>query len=564
MAYQALYRKWRPLSFDEIIGQNHIILPIRNQIVNNSIGHAYLFSGTRGTGKTTTAKVFARAVNCLNNIDGNPCNECENCLSILDDQFIDVIEMDAASNNSVDDIRDLREHVKFAPSKGKYKVYIIDEVHMLSQGAFNALLKTLEEPPEYVLFILATTESHKIPATILSRCQRFDFKRISYDDLLFRLKFICDQMGVNYEDEALRLIIEKSDGAARDSISSLDQCLSVGNNRLHVEDVIELLGFVENTEILKLIENLVNLDANALFLQVDEIIKNGKDLNQFINSIIKIYRDLLVVITVGENYKLLIDASGEYIETLKSLSQAFTQTEITRGLNLFIELSKGIKYSQNKRILFEATLVKIMNIKSDNTIEGLIERVRRLESLIESGNIPSRRILAETLPKESVAPVHSHSHPNPTREARLPADSREDVKKQDAKPAAESSNDIESFVEFTEGDLEMEGIQAVWNEFIGTIRVEKKGIMHVFDNAVPLTISGNRITIGIAPENKLFMAMIQNPVNVKYLEHLMAKLVKKMVSVQFEIMEDTKKEAQDPESQVRDYFKEYKDVLEIK
>lgn len=216
MSYQALYRQWRPQDFEEIIGQNHIVIPLKNQIMSNTYGHAYIFSGTRGTGKTSTAKIFARAVNCLNNTDGNPCNQCENCLSILEDQFIDVVEMDAASNNSVDDIRELREHIKFAPSKGKYKVYIIDEVHMLSQGAFNALLKTLEEPPEYVLFILATTELHKIPATILSRCQRFDFKRVSFEEILMRLEHICKQLNISYEVEALKLIIQKSDGAVRD------------------------------------------------------------------------------------------------------------------------------------------------------------------------------------------------------------------------------------------------------------------------------------------------------------------------------------------------------------
>ena len=227
MSYQALYRQWRPIDFDEIIGQDHITTPLKNQILSKSYGHAYIFSGTRGTGKTSTAKILARAVNCLNNTDGNPCNKCENCLSILDDQFIDVVEMDAASNNSVDDIRELREHIKFTPSKGLFKVYIIDEVHMLSQGAFNALLKTLEEPPEYVLFILATTELHKIPATILSRCQRFDFKRVSYDQILMRLEHICKKMDVSYDVEALKLIIQKSDGAVRDTLSSLDQCLSM-------------------------------------------------------------------------------------------------------------------------------------------------------------------------------------------------------------------------------------------------------------------------------------------------------------------------------------------------
>lgn len=559
MAYQALYRKWRPLNFDEIIGQNHIILPIRNQIVNNSIGHAYLFSGTRGTGKTTTAKVFARAVNCLNNVDGNPCNTCENCKSILDEQFIDVVEMDAASNNSVDDIRELREHVKFAPSKGKYKVYIIDEVHMLSQGAFNALLKTLEEPPEYVLFILATTESHKIPATILSRCQRFDFKRVSYDDLLYRLKYICEMMSVQYDIEALKLIIEKSDGAVRDSISSLDQCLSVGTDKLSVEEVVDLLGLVENTEILKLIKNLIQQDANEIFMQVDEILKNGKDLNQFINAIIEVYRDLLVVLSVKENYQLLINASNEYMDTLRDLSKQFTHIEISRALNLFIDLSKSIKYSQNKRILFEATLVKIMNVKADQTIEGLLERISRLEKIVyEGGGVPvrSEAVQRPTSRPMSQSPERSHIQ-------------RESVVASPQVKANEANNDkvesdIETFIEFTESEIDFDAVLKVWELFKENIRTEKKGIMHVFEDATPLTLNGNRITIGIAPVNKLFMNIVQNASNLKYLENLMSRLLKKLVALQFEIKEEAYKEAQNPEEQVKDYFKDYKDVLEIK
>lgn len=559
MAYQALYRKWRPLNFDEIIGQNHIILPIRNQIVNNSIGHAYLFSGTRGTGKTTTAKVFARAVNCLNNVDGNPCNTCENCKSILDEQFIDVVEMDAASNNSVDDIRELREHVKFAPSKGKFKVYIIDEVHMLSQGAFNALLKTLEEPPEYVLFILATTESHKIPATILSRCQRFDFKRVSYDDLLYRLKYICEMMSVQYDIEALKLIIEKSDGAVRDSISSLDQCLSVGTDKLSVEEVVDLLGLVENTEILKLIKNLIQQDANEIFMQVDEILKNGKDLNQFINAIIEVYRDLLVVLSVKENYQLLINASNEYMDTLRDLSKQFTHIEISRALNLFIDLSKSIKYSQNKRILFEATLVKIMNVKADQTIEGLLERINRLEKIVyEGGGVPvrSEAVQRPTSRPMSQSPERSHIQ-------------RESVVASPQVKANEANNDkvesdIETFIEFTESEIDFDAVLKVWELFKENIRTEKKGIMHVFEDATPLTLNGNRITIGIAPVNKLFMNIVQNASNLKYLENLMSRLLKKLVALQFEIKEEAYKEAQNPEEQVKDYFKDYKDVLEIK
>jgi len=232
MAYQALYRKWSPLTFDDVIGQSHITQTLVNEIVHNRIAHAYLFCGTRGTGKTSTAKIFSRAINCLNNHNGNPCNECEICKGILDGSNMDVVEIDAASNNGVDNIREIRDEVAYAPSKSKYKVYIIDEVHMLSSGAFNALLKTLEEPPSHVIFILATTESHKIPATILSRCQRFDFKRISTDDVVNRLKQIIQKDHINIDDKGLRLIARVSDGSMRDALSILDQCIAFGEQTI--------------------------------------------------------------------------------------------------------------------------------------------------------------------------------------------------------------------------------------------------------------------------------------------------------------------------------------------
>ena len=232
--HKALYRVYRPKTFEDVVGQEHIVKTLKNQIKNNNIGHAYLFSGTRGTGKTSTAKIFARAVNCLNPINEEPCNECEICRDTLNDNIMDVVEIDAASNNSVDDIRELRESVKYTPSKAKYKVYIIDEVHMLSQGAFNALLKTLEEPPSYVIFILATTEPHKIPATILSRCQRFDFKRVSSKDIAARMAYICEKEDIEVEDKALNLIARNSQGALRDALSILDQCMSFGNDKIDI------------------------------------------------------------------------------------------------------------------------------------------------------------------------------------------------------------------------------------------------------------------------------------------------------------------------------------------
>lgn len=549
MSYQALYRQWRPQDFDEIIGQNHIIGPLKNQIVSNSYGHAYIFSGTRGTGKTSTAKIFARAVNCLNNSDGNPCNTCENCVSILEDQFIDVIEMDAASNNSVDDIRELREHIKFAPSKGKYKVYIIDEVHMLSQGAFNALLKTLEEPPEYVLFILATTELHKIPATILSRCQRFDFKRVSYEQILVRLELICTKLEISYDVEALKLIIQKSDGAVRDTLSSLDQCLSVTAHKLSIADVVDVLGIVEKTQILTLLQFVENEQASEVLLTIDNILKLGKDLNQFVSAMIEVYRDVLILKMVKENHHLLIDASTEYIETVRDLSLSITTNHLSRALDLLIELSKQIKYAQNKRTLFEATMIKLMFPETESNLENLIERIERLERNATSRKVETPNYKGEASTLKDEAPM----------KAQMTA----------SKPVEETDvtieeDPIENFIEFTDKVVSLSDIEAVWRDFILTVTKEKKGLIPVLHGSRPAEINNNRVKVVILPDSKMFMNLLSNPGNSEYLNGLISRLVKKLLVLEYDVLELIEDDVLDKEAQIKNYFKAYQNVLEIK
>ncbi|MDK2867670.1 MAG: polymerase subunit gamma/tau [Clostridiales bacterium] len=600
MSYQALYRQWRPLDFDEVIGQSHITVPLKNQIKANSIGHAYVFSGTRGTGKTSTAKVFARAVNCLNNKDGNPCNQCENCLSILDEQFIDVIEMDAASNNSVDDIRELREHIKFAPSNGKYKVYIIDEVHMLSSGAFNALLKTLEEPPSYVLFILATTEVHKIPQTILSRCQRFDFKRVSQEDIFSRLAFICKKLNVIYEDEALRLIIRKSDGAVRDSLSSLDQCLSIGGNALTVIGVIEMLGLVEKNMLLDLIRYMAVGKSGEALTMVNGILSDGKDITQFVNGVIDVYRDLLVVKLIDENYHLLINASQDYIDLLIELSKQFTEPQIARGLNAFIELSKSIKYAQNQRIVFEATLVKVLHPEADTSNEALLERIAKLEQKLAQGyaavkTIPQPVKQAMVTEEKSTDQVSENQSVPAT--GKIQAESREVptaarfIESQNEPEAlkeidAEMSNEriketvsavsaeevvkekVSDMIEFTDSPLTFEMVNEVWHTFMETVQREKKGIYPALEGAAVTDVSGNKITIGLKAENKLFVGVLESKQNYDYLNQLMHALVKHVIQLTFIAIED-KKGSDEPiekqnEQEIMAFFKDYQDVLEIK
>ena len=292
--HKALYRVYRPQKFEDVVGQEHITKTLRNQIENNNIGHAYLFSGTRGTGKTSTAKIFARAVNCLESKNQEPCNNCDVCKDILNDNIMDVVEIDAASNNSVDDIRELRESVKYSPTKAKYKVYIIDEVHMLSQGAFNALLKTLEEPPSYVIFILATTEPHKIPATILSRCQRFDFKRVTVKDITSRMQRICAEENIEVEEKALNLIARNSQGALRDALSILDQCISFGDEKIEYNDVVELLGTVNIEQLFDLAQYIIDQNTKESLKVLNEFIIWGKDIRNLINDLIDHFRNLMI------------------------------------------------------------------------------------------------------------------------------------------------------------------------------------------------------------------------------------------------------------------------------
>lgn len=384
--HKALYRVYRPQKFEDVVGQEHITKTLRNQIENNNIGHAYLFSGTRGTGKTSTAKIFARAVNCLESIEQEPCNECEVCKDILHDNIMDVVEIDAASNNSVDDIRELRENVKYSPTKAKYKVYIIDEVHMLSQGAFNALLKTLEEPPSYVIFILATTEPHKIPATILSRCQRFDFKRVTVKDITSRMKKICVEENIEVEEKALNLIARNSQGALRDALSILDQCISFGDNKIEYKDVVELLGTVNVEQLFDLAQYIINQDTKESLKILNEFIVWGKDIRNLINDLIDHFRNLMIC-KVSTDLDEIISLPEETIEQLKSQADTINNNDLIRILNILSTTQDNIKAASNPRVVAEVTMMKIAQPMFDESKEALIKRIENLEKVIESGNI---------------------------------------------------------------------------------------------------------------------------------------------------------------------------------
>ena len=389
--HKALYRVYRPKNFSDVIGQEHIVRTLKNQIENNNVGHAYLFCGTRGTGKTSTAKIFSRAVNCTNLHNDEPCNECENCREILEDKTMDVVEIDAASNNSVDDIRELRENVKYSPAKAKYKVYIIDEVHMLSQGAFNALLKTLEEPPSYVIFILATTEPHKIPATILSRCQRFDFKRVTVKDISSRMRYICEKEGIEADEKALNLIARNSQGALRDALSILDQCISFEGNKISYNDVIELLGSVNIEQLFDLAESIIKEDTRKSLQILNDFIIWGKDVRNLVNNLIDHFRNLMVC-KISNDLDEIISLPEETIDLLKQQAETIDTNNLIRILNILSEAQDGMKISSNPRVLMEVTMMKIAQPMFDESKEALIKRIENLEQKIESGNIKVNHI----------------------------------------------------------------------------------------------------------------------------------------------------------------------------
>ena len=379
MGYTALYRKFRPLTFSEIVGQEHITRTLKNQIIANRVGHAYLFNGGRGTGKTSAAKILARAINCLNPKDGEPCNECEICKGAINGSLTDIVEMDAASNNSVEDIRSIREEVNFLPTKAKYRVYIIDEVHMLSTGAFNALLKTLEEPPEHVKFILATTEPQKLPATILSRCQRFDFKRISNDNIIKRLKIVCKESNIEITEDALNTIAILSEGAMRDALSILERCIQDGENKIDEDKIKDLVGIPKITYINNIIESIVKYDINQALESTEVVLKEGKDITNLLYEMIKYVKDILVY-KASNKLELY---SQEELEKIKKISEALSKERLINLVYQLSELENDIKWSTQKTILFQAGIIRLCNENADKTID-VSDRIDKIENYLRN------------------------------------------------------------------------------------------------------------------------------------------------------------------------------------
>lgn len=398
MAHQAIYRKWRPMVFDDIVGQGHITQTLKNQIINDKIGHAYLFCGTRGTGKTTCAKVFSRAVNCINPQDGNPCNECEICKGIIDESILDVKEIDAASNNGVDNIREIREDVRYVSTNAKYTVYIIDEVHMLSSGAFNALLKTLEEPPKHVIFILATTEAHKVPQTILSRCQRFDFKRIQPSDIILRMKEIAHGDSLNITDDAFKLLASLADGSMRDGLSILERVVSACGNEITAENITSTLGISASESIFKIISAIADGNVNNIIEVIDTLMSDGKDLKVFIDSLIKTFRDMLIC-KISDSPDDVLDYTAEDMVKLKSLADKMSFEKLSHSAAALSDTQADTRWVKAPRIIYELALIKLARPEFDSSPAALTDRLASLENKVANGAVTDTSSLNDRIAK---------------------------------------------------------------------------------------------------------------------------------------------------------------------
>ena len=395
MSYTALYRKWRPSEFDDVKGQDHIVQTLQNQIMGQRIGHAYLFCGTRGTGKTTIAKIFAKAVNCEHPVEGSPCGECDTCKNIAAGRSMNVVEIDAASNNGVENIREIREQVQYPPAEGKYRVYIIDEVHMLSTGAFNALLKTLEEPPSYVIFILATTEVHKIPITVLSRCQRYDFKRITIETIAARLRELADAEQIPVEEKALTYIAKAADGSMRDVLSLLDQCVAFHfGSLLTYDNVLEVLGAVDSSVFSELLRKILEKDTAGCIRKLEDMVIQGRELGQFVTDFIWYLRNLLVLKSTDDG-EAMLEMSEDNLRLLREEAELVDGETLMRFIRIFSDLSNQLRYASQKRVLIEIALIKLTKPQMEGNLDSILQRLSELETRMDEAPAVSSEMMQQ-------------------------------------------------------------------------------------------------------------------------------------------------------------------------
>lgn len=494
MAYVALYRQWRPQNFRDLVGQVHISRTLKNAISGNRISHAYLFTGPRGTGKTSSAKIMAKAVNCLNPLEGEPCGECASCLRINQGNAMDIVEIDAASNRGIDEIRDLREKVKYAPVESKYKVYIIDEVHMLTTEAFNALLKTLEEPPQHVIFILATTEPYKVPVTVLSRCQRFDFKRIGYRDIIGRLETICAAAQLVVSQRALQMIARKAEGGLRDALSLLDQCISFADGEITEETVAEILGTVGTDFMVAMAEAIAGQDLVVLLGLVDDLVKEGKDLRQFLHDLLEFFRNFLLVKLSRENE----EAAGvpEYLfERLRARGELFSEQRLFAILQVLGEGESQLRFSAQPRISLEINLIKAAGFQE-----------------------------AVPAPMVSVAARPVFAPPKPVMPTAKPA----------APLAADDQTAAISQEPIVPGgqSVSLAQVKGDWKRFLEAVRKQRPSTHAYLVEGEPVDVRGRKILLVFKPNFQLHMQSLEQPNNRTLVEKTLLAVYGLELSVQ--------------------------------
>lgn len=474
MAYTALYREWRPRVFRDVVGQEHITTTLINEIRNHRIGHAYLFSGTRGTGKTTCAKIMAKALNCRNLKDGEPCNQCDMCKKIDAGLSLDVIEQDAATNNKVDDIRDLVEEVQYPPHEGRYKVYILDEVHMLSTGAVNAFLKTLEEPPSHVVFILATTDPQKLPVTILSRCQRFDFKRIRYKDIQERLRCIAEAKGVYAEDRSLELVARVSDGAMRDALSVLDQAISMGDGKVEYEELLDMLGLSGTEQLFRVSEAILSKDVKGAVQILDQVVEGGKDPYNFTKDLITHFRNILVA-KIMPNPEEVMDLSREDIELVKRQGDLASSEHITKIIRLLQEAEEQAKFSKQSRIYLELAVISLTRSELDSSKESILGRISKIEDYIRRGKLPEREAAEE---KDQANPVRRRDTKKPVQDAPAEiAPSSEELEQREQLNVVKGAVRIEEEQVNDASKVTLEMVKRSWKEIMEALKARRQMII---------------------------------------------------------------------------------------
>jgi DNA polymerase-3 subunit gamma/tau len=530
MSYLVLARKWRPQKFEDVVNQKHVVLTLQNALKTNRLANAYLFAGPRGIGKTTVARILAKAINCEKATKDNPCNQCDSCNDITEGRSLDVLEIDGASNRGIDEVRNLRESLRYAPNPGKYKIYIIDEVHMLTTEAFNALLKTLEEPPSRVMFMFATTEPHKVPATIISRCQRFDFKRISINEIIQQLKHICAQEQIDIDDDSLHLIARKAEGSMRDSQSLLDQAISFCGTKIVASDIIDILGVIDWEIYFNFTEYIFNNDLKGAFQLVEDIFYNGYDLVEFLLGVNEHLRNILITKTVGSVD--FIEASDNYRQRYKELTTQFEEQDLLRLIQIASDAQYGIKRSTNPRLYLEMVVTKMIQL----------DKIQKIDTLIHSIDFLKEKIL------EGNRAIHHNSKtsPFPTNQAKVPLTSNNsliDQKKslegeknvvrdiQDKKTSQTGDGKKVFETSLNQGEETNEGgttvtlkmIEQQWSHVIEEIKKQKIALGSFLNEGWPERIEGNELIVAFGMENGFHISSINR--NRKSIEAIIRQVI---------------------------------------